>query len=334
MVGRSISSMGDSGPPGLDHLHANDSLVAMRRLVAVLISCVATTFVWCGGSSSDSSPSRACVPGASVACTGARACAGNQVCKDDGSGYSPCICADAGVTDAGGPQDSSAAGDSASGADADAGSSPGAFIRNLPGLVLWLDDDVGVDTDPQNAAHVITWHDQSGNGNDAIATDGTINVYPTTPLKDHRALGCNPGHFVVTSGTQMEFGSGDFDVTVVAQCLIGGKPWSKWGSGLGLYVVFDVPIKFFVGTTAAVTSTSSNVGGFHIFTLRGRTLELRVDGQSHFGLVNTTDVSAPGNPALLGLGNCEIAEVVAIKGQLSSPDLAVLESYLKTKFGL
>lgn len=42
----------------------------------------------------DHPESRACVPGAAVACVGPGGCAGGQVCDDDGSAYGPCDCGD------------------------------------------------------------------------------------------------------------------------------------------------------------------------------------------------------------------------------------------------
>jgi N-acetylneuraminic acid mutarotase len=39
-----------------------------------------------------------CIPGTSIACTGKSACAGNQICRDDGGGYDRCECSAAGGT--------------------------------------------------------------------------------------------------------------------------------------------------------------------------------------------------------------------------------------------
>ena len=59
------------------------------RTASILVVILAA-LVRCGGGSS--SPSRACTPGASVACAGPGACAGFQVCKSDGSGLDACRC--------------------------------------------------------------------------------------------------------------------------------------------------------------------------------------------------------------------------------------------------
>src|SRR5262249_7120585 len=41
-----------------------------------------------------------CVPGASLACTGADGCAGFQVCAPSGTTYKPCVCGSSLPTDA------------------------------------------------------------------------------------------------------------------------------------------------------------------------------------------------------------------------------------------
>jgi hypothetical protein len=44
----------------------------------------------CGGS--ETTLASACAPGQSISCTGVGPCAGSQTCKEDGSGYDPCVC--------------------------------------------------------------------------------------------------------------------------------------------------------------------------------------------------------------------------------------------------
>ncbi len=45
-----------------------------------------------GACTTQSSPSNPCVPGLSVSCTGPHACAGYQVCNEQGIGFEPCVC--------------------------------------------------------------------------------------------------------------------------------------------------------------------------------------------------------------------------------------------------
>jgi hypothetical protein len=69
-------------------------------LVGLAVMGAVAGSLTCGGSSSRSNG--ACVPGASVACAGPALCAGYQVCSEDGSSLSPCMCtADAHTSDAG-----------------------------------------------------------------------------------------------------------------------------------------------------------------------------------------------------------------------------------------
>jgi hypothetical protein len=68
---------------------------------AVLVAAAAALNVECGSSSSGSSPAaQACAPGMSIACVGAAACAGYQVCEADGTGFTSCDC-NGGGADAG-----------------------------------------------------------------------------------------------------------------------------------------------------------------------------------------------------------------------------------------
>jgi hypothetical protein len=59
-------------------------------LVGMALAIIGASTVTCGGTSS---PARACVPGASVACTGPAGCTGFQVCNAGGSALGPCDCA-------------------------------------------------------------------------------------------------------------------------------------------------------------------------------------------------------------------------------------------------
>ncbi len=67
-------------------------------LSALSLSCLVA------GCGADPVPASVCAPGVSVACVGAGACAGGQVCNATGSGYGVCDCGlpgDAGPADAG-----------------------------------------------------------------------------------------------------------------------------------------------------------------------------------------------------------------------------------------
>ena len=65
------------------------------RLAVSLLSVVVVAVAGCGSEESGSKP-QACAPGASVSCTGPGSCSGCQICKSDGSGYTPCDCSGSG----------------------------------------------------------------------------------------------------------------------------------------------------------------------------------------------------------------------------------------------
>ena len=66
----------------------------MRQAVS-LLSVLVVVLAGCGSEESASKP-QACAPGASVSCTGPGSCSGFQICKSDGSGYTPCDCSGSG----------------------------------------------------------------------------------------------------------------------------------------------------------------------------------------------------------------------------------------------
>lgn len=63
---------------------------------SVGLLCVVLVAAGCGGGDDSAGKPQACVPNASVGCTGPGSCSGYQVCAADGSGYSACDCGDAG----------------------------------------------------------------------------------------------------------------------------------------------------------------------------------------------------------------------------------------------
>ena len=98
----------------------------MSRLFVRLcwaMMCVAGGATGCGSDESGAEP-QACVPNASVGCTGPGNCSGYQVCKVDGSGYTTCECGGAGGA-AGSAGASGTAGSGGTGGAIDGGGSGG-----------------------------------------------------------------------------------------------------------------------------------------------------------------------------------------------------------------
>jgi hypothetical protein len=71
------------------------SLLRLTHAGGLLL--VMTAFVQGGCGNNSTAPATACVPGQSIACAGAHACEGHQVCKSDGSAYGECLCGDGGL---------------------------------------------------------------------------------------------------------------------------------------------------------------------------------------------------------------------------------------------
>ncbi len=64
---------------------------AIARAASAFAALFLALSVGCG--ETDGKKNTSCEPGRSVACTGNDGCSGHQVCKDDGSGFDPCVCA-------------------------------------------------------------------------------------------------------------------------------------------------------------------------------------------------------------------------------------------------
>lgn len=64
-----------------------------RLSIGIFAPLILLGALHCGGSSETGGAETACVPGRSVACSGAQGCDGHQVCRKDGSGFDLCVCA-------------------------------------------------------------------------------------------------------------------------------------------------------------------------------------------------------------------------------------------------
>jgi hypothetical protein len=228
--------------------------------------------------------------------------------------------------------------------------------KSIPGLALWLDDDVGVVADPQNAGWLRHWADQSGNGNDAspgcTSYGGGCNALLIDPgaIRGHGAIQCNfQQALTIADAPTLQFGSGDYAIAMVVRLQPDTTPspinlWSKPAqSGPSLSLTIPQP-----GTMLTLSDSSQSIGGdistfankFEIVIARGKTLALDVGPSMYTGPQATGDVSAAG----VGVALCqqpgnnsswvEYAEVIAMKGTLASGDLSRLKAYFATKFGL
>ena len=309
-----------------------------------------------------------CIPGESKACTGPDGCSGYQVCAESAEAFGQCVCG-AGTTSSntgsGGsnPTTSSAGGstpttNSTSGSGGDtsssgstsstgAGGSKPFSPTDLNGLSLWLDDDKGITTDPQNAGVVIHWADSSGKGNQANSnqTSGQfVETLDPGALNGHDAVRClSSNGLQIADSTSLEFGTGDYAIAMVFKSGSSDSGvlqtlWSRNDSaGALLGVEPNSDVRFFQGPTDAVAVAEVDPTKFHFAIARGPLLRLDADTGSSVGPTASGDVSLPGEPTYLafpGQTGIEIAEVIAVKGEVSDAEVAGLKGYFKTKFGI
>jgi hypothetical protein len=292
---------------------------------------------------------------------------GVDAMADEGA---PAVDSGAPVDDGGGPVDDSGAPAVDSGAPAvDSGApavdsgAPSWDPGSIPGLALWLDGTSGL---ASVAGGGLAWVDRSGNRNDAVSVG--------TPTVATNAIGGKPAvhlngttdYLVVQDSASLQFATDDFAIALVAAHTTSfNGPWA-YGMLYSKQILSTPP---YVGpaivansleSTGALFAQVANQSGSEIQTTEqdfntgkpfmlvlrrtgGMTLSMRVNGAdaaSATGAGYSDDVSAIGFALHIGgtqkgqdvLG--DIAEVIAIHGGLSSPDLTALEGYLSAKYGL
>jgi hypothetical protein len=234
-------------------------------------------------------------------------------------------------------------------------------------LSFWFDPTSLV----QVAGNVVKWTDLSGNGNDAIQPVAAYE--PTyTPAGIHGLPSATfPGTAAflrIVDAASMQWRRSDLVILVVfrgtAQTAQDAMLYQKTGpppyDGVNLYIDANKPVV----TSLAAAQVSGQVyvvsapppatfvdGSTHLLGIRrsGATLEVRVDGVVSGSItqaeVATTDVSAIGSDAIIGQNGSspqaliqqfagDIAEMVGVGGPLTPNEVARLESYMKTRYGI
>jgi len=314
--------------------------------LGAVVLAAGIVFACSSGGTGGATGSSPCTAGAATACTGAGGCAGSQTCSPDGLSYGPCACVST-VPDATPGSDGStpeSGTDASSDADADADVDAGPWTpKQLGGLALWLDGNVGVVTDPVVSGKVNSWQDQSGNGNDAVSTN---TPFPTTEpalLNGHTVINCggNDSSLNIADSPSMLWGTGDFMIALVAKVRNSGGSVSLWQKTGDLVFAFDLTATNDFKLTLGLQSVSLAAPAFANFesiVARGAATELRVGGSVSTGPVSVQNISNAGYPTMLcfvgGSATEEIAEVIAVKGKVSDGDLGKTQAYLETKFGL
>jgi hypothetical protein len=222
------------------------------------------------------------------------------------------------------------------------------------GVALWLDPSnlgpVGTD--------VTTWCDQSGQMNDALNFDVAA-VPQVIPGGIALPYGTLDAAFVVGDGPSIDLGADDFLILVVAGISHGTQGKSlfrkfngdaafpkqvalEWISqpGIGFRVTGEI------NETTGVSSVATDAGPVRLYGLRRANdqMEVRVNGQ----IVSSVPLATPGastesdgNDVFIGeIGYGDPTSVdtlhaaVVIRGVLDSTEVAKLETYLVTAFGL
>jgi hypothetical protein len=219
----------------------------------------------------------------------------------------------------------------------------------LPGLVVWLDDTVGVVQSPSMAGVVARWLDQSGQGNTAnpVNTQGAAGFNFTIDpavVNGHDAIICpaNGTWLSISDGADVQFGTGDFGILVVERFAGSGDFVDKldtMGGGPGWSLGLSSGIYGLTTASGSAVVAATNSGNFHIIAGRGALLRIAADTATGTGPTNTSDLDFVGGAMRLCFGGTigiqnELAEVIVVKGTLSDANLANATAYLKTKFGL
>jgi hypothetical protein len=279
------------------------------------------------------------------------------VCNANGA-YDPCICS---TPNAGVPLEDAAADDAAPEAEAgtpvDSAGVPdsqepetgppdgGAWTpKALPGLAAWFSPDVGVVRDPQHGSALFRWLDQSGNDNTATAVTNQryFEVDPQV-LNGHDAYHCaaNGSVLQIADAPSLQWGTGGFAIGAVllAPTYTPSSFWQKdsqQGSGFSFGTGSDLDIGLWVAGARVITAIP-NITKFHVVIVRASPVSVFLDQYAAVGPTTNADVSNAGALVSICAGadaQAEIAELVAVKGAVSDADVARLQTYFKTKFGL
>lgn len=240
-------------------------------------------------------------------------------------------------------------------------------IGSLNGLVLWLDAAKGI---TKNGNAVATWADQSSAKNDAtagnVAPTFTASAINSLPAVTFSMMSVN--NLVIADSSTLQFGTADYSIFVVSR--FDNDPKSGPTTGLadfftkagknsgilfygnnlnpknstitaGMFAAEDA--NDFLGASGAYNDGTARL---YALVRTSNVITLRVNG-SQVGTLNESapvDVSAAATDVLIGafpqgkntLGalDGDIAEMIAVKGSISSNDLASVESYFKSKYAL
>jgi len=269
---------------------------------------------------------------------------------------------DGGNADSGTPDSGNADSGTPDGGNADGGPDSGSFdVKNVPGLALWLDGSKGVTSD--GSGNVSKWADQSGNANDAV--QATANRQPSivTPgINGKSVIRFNPPsalypYLTIPDATTLRLGTGDFYITAVAKrpvdnaflnCVLSKQNAGAPFAGYAVYLNLSAPHAG--GQLDANTNILSSGGPYGDgvarqfgFARTSNTATFRVNGATQ-GTLPSTAVNSDAPGVALSIGGVapsglhplvgDLAELVIVKGAISTSDMAAIEAYLQAKYAL
>ncbi|NUO53083.1 MAG: hypothetical protein HOV80_29905 [Polyangiaceae bacterium] len=328
----------------------------MRFLLSGVAILATVLLASCG----DSESQAACTPGESVACTGPAGCSGFQVCSTDGSSFGTCDCGGATTAATGSTTTTSsgAGGDMTTTSAATTGTSSGGggggggmpfSPTDLEGLALWLHTGAGIVYDPQTPGAILRWDDQSGNGHQAVATMqvGWQPIIDPVAVNGHDGVRClgNGYTFTINDDPSLQWGTGGFLIAGVIRPAPSPSEFNKtrvWNKvDLNSYFEISQPtndtLKMDIGTSSVATAFPAVTPQYQLVMARGMDLELRVGDSLSTAPTATQNIDAPGTWVLFcNGGNSEIrvAEIIAVKGEVSDTVAEQVRTYLLDKYAL
>ncbi|CAN5448711.1 hypothetical protein BH09MYX1_BH09MYX1_56610 [soil metagenome] len=211
---------------------------------------------------------------------------------------------------------------------------------------------------------------QTIQGRRPTLASSAINSLPAVHFDKGGSGNSNGQMVVIPDSVSMQWGTGDFFVVLVARYDNAVTDGNSRGVGVlfskvaqantfaGPALYGNIPsltvsnptvgLDFSTQVTAGnyvVSANAYNNGNPHAFAIQrvGTKLDLRVDSASIATSTGTgVDVSTVGTPTRIGADadatnfrlNGDVAEVIAVKGALSSNDQNGIQSYLKSKYAL
>lgn len=216
---------------------------------------------------------------------------------------------------------------------------------DIPDLALWLDaSDTATIT--QTGGAVSAWADKSGNGYNATQETGASQ--PTTgidTLNGKNVLTMNGTHFFVTPSSLWSFALSNNTIFVVVKSSTPTMVNRVLGGNNGAAVQYGMVLGEFSGTLQrfysgnAISLTTSSDGLPHLLTYQR-------DGTNGYfsrdsGAITSTNQSAQSLTSF-NIGRCGtlssgvngiIAEIILYRRNISIDDRALVQNYLKNKWG-